>query len=483
MAELTVPRVDFSPLGELGEIYRKGQNEQGLKDAFSQGIGSDPQSLAALAQRVGQYNPQLAINLAQLAHTYGRETKTDARQQGLDTFNQNMETQRLAIAKQEAERRGQTTGDKVAERDAVLKAKNIDPNSPEGRAYSLGGEYNDPSQSKPIQVDTLGGTKFMVRQPNGGYSLVDPNNLPSGLGSPNAAVPSSSRVVGTEEGIARGLYDAPRGQPPAAPQAAAPQAPSFADRFQGQPGTPADPLAVDPKTGRREGFLATLGGPEIQSYIKKIADYEIDPRTTSIKGGKREQILSAVAQYDPTYDQNSFGSRAKAIKDFSTGKQGDIVRSFDVAIDHLDTLKGAADALKNGDSRLLNTVRNRWREQTGSDLPTNFKALVPIVSGEIAKAVVGSQNALADREELRAGLQAAASPEQLNGVITGYKALMAGQLKGLRKQYEDTTGRKNFDSRVRETTRKAILNDEKGTSAEGGSKSPVKINGYTITEE
>lgn len=475
MAELTVPKVDFSPLGELGEIYKKSQDERGLKDAFSQGIGSDPQSLAALAQRVSQYNPQMAISLAQLAHGYGREGVTDANTK----FTQDMEKQRLAIAQQDAERRNQGEAAKVAERDAVLKSKNIDPNSPEGRAYSIGGSYSDPESTKPVPVDTLGGTKFMVRQPGGGFTLVDPNQLPAaGLGAPSAAVPSSSRVVGTEEGIARGLYDAPR-QPaaPAAPQAAAPQAPSFADRFQGQPAPPADPSAIDPKTGRREGFLSTLGGPDIQSYIKKIADYEIDPRTTSIKGGKREQILSAVAQYDPTYDQNSFGSRAKAIKDFSTGKQGDIVRSFDVAIDHLDTLKGAADALKNGNSRLLNDLRNRWREQTGSELPTDFKALVPIVSGEIAKAVVGSQNALADREELRAGLKASASPEQLAGVITGYKALMAGQLKGLRKQYEDTTGKKNFDSRVRENTRKAILADEKGN------KSPVKIDGYTITEE
>jgi len=479
MAELTVPKVDFAPLGQLGKIYQESQDKQGLQDAFAQGIGSDPQSLAALAQRVAPHNPQLAINLAQLSHSYTREGAQDTRQAGLDKFNQSMEMQRLALSKRTADRQDQTPLDKANERRAVLKANNIDENSPEGRAYLIGGEYSDPASSKPIAVETIGGTKFMVRQPQGGYSLVDPNNLPSsGLGGSNRSVPSTAQVVGTEEGIARGLYPAPAGQPPAQP--AAPQAPNFAERFQGAPAAPVDPTAIDPKTGRREGFLPTLGGPEIQSYIKKIADYEIDPRTTSIKGGKREQILSAVAQYDPTYDQNSFGSRAKAIKDFSTGKQGDIVRSFDVAIDHLDTLKGAADALKNGNSRMFNELRNRWREQTGSELPTDFKALVPIVSGEIAKAVVGSQNALADREELRAGLKAAASPEQLNGVITGYKALMAGQLKGLRKQYEDTTGKKNFDSRVRESTKKAILNDE--TGGKEGDKSAVTIDGYTIKE-
>lgn len=475
MAELTVPKVDFSSLGDLPQLWK-----QGRQDAMRQ------QTLASLGQGTdADVNALLRsgdLSLAQLGVAMKNRSSDDIwRQQEAQRSQQNSDRS-FGLQSRAADRADQTPLDKVTERDAVLKSRGIDPNSPEGRSYSLGGEYTDPSQSKPIPVDTLGGTKFMVRQPGGGFTLVDPNQLPAaGLGAPSATVPSSSKVVGTEEGIARGLYDAPKPvAPPAPSQPVAAQAPNFADRFQGQPAAPADPTAIDPKTGRREGFLATLGGPEIQSYIKKVADYEIDPRTSSIKGGKREQLLSAVAQYDPTYDQNSFGSRAKAIKDFSTGKQGDIVRSFDVAIDHLDTLKGAADALKNGNSRVFNELRNRWREQTGSELPTDFKALVPIVSGEIAKAVVGSQNALADREELRAGLKAAASPEQLNGVITGYKALMAGQLKGLRKQYEDTTGKKNFDSRVREATRKAILNDEKG--AKEGDKSPVVIDGYTIKE-
>jgi hypothetical protein len=118
--------------------------------------------------------------------------------------------------------------------------------------------------------------------------------------------------------------DALPNQPPAAAPALAIAAP--------------DIDAVDPKSGRREGYLQSLD-PQIRDYIKKVADYEIDPRTTSVKGGMREKLMSGVAKYDPTYDQNSFGSRAKAIKDFATGTQGNSVRSFDVAIDHLETLQ------------------------------------------------------------------------------------------------------------------------------------------------
>jgi hypothetical protein len=222
-----------------------------------------------------------------------------------------------------------------------------------------------------------------------------------------------------------------------------------------------------------EGYLQSLD-PQIRDYIKKVADYEIDPRTTSVKGGMREKLMSAVAKYDPTYNQNDFGARAKSIKDFSTGTQGNIIRSFDVAIDHLDTLQKAADAMQNGDTRLINQIRNKWRQETGSDLPTNFQALVPLVSGEIAKAVIGSNNALSDREELRLNLKNANSPSQISGVITGYKGLMSGQLKGLKQQYEATTGKKDFDSKLREHTLKELS---------GGAKSsPVTIDGYTIKE-
>jgi hypothetical protein len=122
MAELTVPQVNFAPLGQLGKIYKESVNEQGLKDAFSQGVGNDPQSLAALAQKVAPYNPQMGINLAQLAHTIGRQGTQDARQQGLDTFNQKMERERLELARQAAARAADKTPANWVE----------DPNSPGG---------------------------------------------------------------------------------------------------------------------------------------------------------------------------------------------------------------------------------------------------------------------------------------------------------------------------------------------------------------
>ena len=319
--------------------------------------------------------------------------------------------------------------------------------------------------SKPIPFETLGGTKFLVPQPGGGYKAVDPQELLQGGGArpvqaPQPTVPDPSVFSGGS-----GASYSPDGRsvvPPPQQQTVAPQASGAIDTE-----------AVDPQSGRREGFLKSLD-PQVQDYIKKAADYEIDPRTTSVKGGKREMLMSAIAKYDPTYDQNEFGTRAKAMKDFSTGPQGNSIRSFDVAIDHLDTLKKYTAALGSGNTRLINELRNKWLADTGSELPTNLQAVSPIVGAEVSKAIIGSNNALADREELRKPLQTANSIPQINGAITAYQALMAGQLKGLKKQYEDTTGKKNFDSRIRENTRNVLAGGD-GTGGGGSSSAPTRL--------
>jgi hypothetical protein len=231
-----------------------------------------------------------------------------------------------------------------------------------------------------------------------------------------------------------------------------------------QPVQPVDLTAVDPNTGRRENYLKSLPA-DAQAYIKKIADYEIDPRTTSLRGGMRERVLSAVAQYDPTYDQNNFASRAKAIRDFATGQQGNALRSFDVATDHLETLKKYVVALNSGNIPAINAIRNRYLQETGSDLPTNVQAVGPIVGAEVSKAIIGSNNALADREELRKPLLGKGAPDQILGSIKAYQELMAGQLRGLKKQYEDTTGKKDFNSRIRDNTRAILLGNEDGSQS------------------
>jgi len=142
------------------------------------------------------------------------------------------------------------------------------------------------------------------------------------------------------------------------------------------------------------------------------------------------------------------GVQTKAVKDFSTGTQGKQVNAFNTAIDHLSTMDKLSDALQGGDTKVINAIANTVASQTGAPAPTNFNAAKQVVSAEIIKAIVASGGGVKEREEAANNFAAANSPAQLKGVINTYKQLLGGQLNSLGLQYENTTGRKDFDKKL-----------------------------------
>lgn len=215
----------------------------------------------------------------------------------------------------------------------------------------------------------------------------------------------------------------------------------------GNPQTPnsAAPLTGDfQKTG--DDFLQTIPEQD-RAFVKKLANYDIDPKTLSTKGGEREKYLRMAVQANPDFDQKNYNAIYNAVNRFATGKQGDTVRSLNVAIEHMDTARRLGDALKNGDIPLVNKWANQFAEQTGKAAPTNFDAVKEIVADEVTKGVIGGAGALQDRAAAAAKIRNSSSPEQMNGVLNNWTQLLGGQLKGLEKQYEGATTRKDFKTR------------------------------------
>lgn len=140
-----------------------------------------------------------------------------------------------------------------------------------------------------------------------------------------------------------------------------------------------------------------------------------------------------------------FQSGSSALTRFTSGTQGNSIRSFNVLVDHLGTLGEAAAALKNGNMQVFNRISQGIAQQTGSPAPTNFDGTKRIVANELVKAITGGGGALGDRDEIDATVDKANSPAQLAGVIDQYKKLALGQLRGLSRQYSEATGRDDFD--------------------------------------
>jgi len=216
-------------------------------------------------------------------------------------------------------------------------------------------------------------------------------------------------------------------------------------------------LAVENASKQRQGTEE-----EIDKSAQAIANYQMAPPTGASRSPAAMRLMARVMELNPDYDANQFQSRRKAESDFSTGKQGQAVKSFNVALSHLDVLQQASDALKNGNVRAFNQLSQTVATATGNPAPTDFNAIKHIVGDEIVKAVVGAGGGVADRENAAKTVDAANSPAQLAGVINRYKQLMKGQLDGLKKQYESTTGRTDFDKFL---TPEAQTNEAGGATA------------------
>jgi hypothetical protein len=197
---------------------------------------------------------------------------------------------------------------------------------------------------------------------------------------------------------------------------------------------------------RTEQIKSGANPENIENVAQGIANGTLPPLSSvAMLRPAGVAIMNRVKELNPNYRAQDYGTGAKAEKDFATGKNGNSVRSFNTAIEHLDTLSGLADALNNGNVQLINKYGNLIAEKTGNPAPTNFDAAKKIVADEVVKAIVGSGGGVHDREEAARVIKSASSPAQLKSVISTYQELMNGQLHGLRNQYKATTGREDFD--------------------------------------
>jgi hypothetical protein len=218
----------------------------------------------------------------------------------------------------------------------------------------------------------------------------------------------------------------------------------------------------------KTGQLPPLGMGKSATALRQ----QILNKATEIggKGANGSIVAPADIAGNIVTSKQDVGSQSKAVKDFSSGVQGRQVNAFNTAIDHLSTMDKLSDALQGGDTKAVNAIANTIASQTGSPAPTNFNAAKQIVTAEVIKAVVASGGGVKEREEAERNFAAAGSPAQLKGVINTYKQLLGGQLNSLGLQYENTTGRKDFDKKLTGDAKQAFTSVRQGHT--GGAMPP-----------
>jgi hypothetical protein len=191
---------------------------------------------------------------------------------------------------------------------------------------------------------------------------------------------------------------------------------------------------------------------QFQDRVKAI----IELRGPPLSGRWAEPIMEEVYRQAPNYDTTAYAEKQRIVNAFANGIEGRQVGSLNVAISHLEVLKGLGEALENHDMPRINQFGNAISTELGYPAPTSFDAVKEVVSAEIMKSIVPGGGGVIERRSLADKVAASNSPAQLNGVITAWESLMGGQMEGLKHRYEKGTKLHDWDEFLLEQTKKAL---------------------------
>jgi hypothetical protein len=235
------------------------------------------------------------------------------------------------------------------------------------------------------------------------------------------------------------------------------------------------PVSSGPSTNLvGDEYLATLSSDK-QAIVKKLANYEIDPRSLSMKGGHREQLMAAASRVNPDFDAINYPARAATRKDFTSGKSAQNISSFNTAIGHLDTLDKAIDALGNTGSSWYNKISGVVSEQTDTKYQKSlkeFQTARTAVSDELTRAFRGSGGNVHDIKQWESAINTADSPQALHAATKQAMELLRSRIEAVGDQY----------NRGMNTSKEAVeLLSPKAQSAisrllgEGGQEKPATV--------
>lgn len=145
-------------------------------------------------------------------------------------------------------------------------------------------------------------------------------------------------------------------------------------------------------------------------------------------------LMQRVSQINPDYDATTYGAKTAAAKGFTSGQQGNALRSISTANEHLGQLDQLGDALNNGDMNVINKIGNAYGVQTGAPPAQVFNAVKGVVAQEVVKAIVAGGGSSGERDEAAKAFSSDSSPAQLKQTIAALRTVMSAQQSNLIEQ-------------------------------------------------
>lgn len=159
----------------------------------------------------------------------------------------------------------------------------------------------------------------------------------------------------------------------------------------------------------------------------------------------RQAAINQVQAKYPDFATSAYDIEKGVEKDFTSGGYSQQLNSINRARNHMGTFLKLAQAMDNGDVKIINSASNFFKTQLGSSAPGNLQIAKQAFASEVGKSFAGANVTLHDREELDASIDKASSWTQLSDAAKTADELLAGAQKALKQTHDaGIQGKANF---------------------------------------
>jgi hypothetical protein len=206
-----------------------------------------------------------------------------------------------------------------------------------------------------------------------------------------------------------------------------------------------------------DDFLKTIP-PSAATLVKKYATGELAVTPQMTRTPQGVQLLTAITQYDPTFDATNYQKRQQTANAFAKGPQGNAVRGANQALYHMGRLYENIENLDNfgGIATPLNAPINYIQKTFGDPRQEQYKQTVQAVGSELRRVFAGAGGgSLAELKDWKEAFDPNASKEQQKAYLMNGVELLHGGLNALNQQYQQGMGlNKNVNDLLAPSSRK-----------------------------
>lgn len=208
------------------------------------------------------------------------------------------------------------------------------------------------------------------------------------------------------------------------------------------PASSATSSSTGSASGLNEDYLKSLP-PATQATIKSMVEGRMAPPTSNALSKPYWQMqMQAANQYDPSFDQTTWGTRNKTRQAFTAGAPANGITALNTALGHAAVVSDSFDQLGNGDTPVFNAVRNWVKTNTGDPAPTNAHEAVDALASEGRKVFSASGGGnLTELENWQQNFPINGSPAQQKGALKQFVSLLDSRLSALGDQYNRGMGK------------------------------------------